>query len=103
MQTRARDSAAFRGEYCSCSRGYASLDSPEDSGHERCHQMKGVTGMSAHTKCKYLWIGIVVPLALSCAVSPVFGQNQVMGQGIQRTGRQSKIPRNFLPSAPLGN
>jgi hypothetical protein len=42
--------------------------------------MKGVTSMSAHTKCKHLWIGIVVPLALSCAVSPVFGQNQVMGQ-----------------------
>src|SRR6202521_4642721 len=40
--------------------------------------MKGVTGMSAHTKCKYLCIAIAVPLVLS--VSPLFGQNQVMGQ-----------------------
>src|ERR1700687_165838 len=40
--------------------------------------MKGVTGMNAHTKRKYLWIAIAVPLALS--VSPLFGQNQVMGE-----------------------
>jgi PEGA domain-containing protein len=42
--------------------------------------MKGVIGMSAHTKCKQLWIAIAVPLALSCVVSPLFGQNQVMGE-----------------------
>src|SRR6202163_4523433 len=42
--------------------------------------MKGVTGMSAHPKCKHLWISIAVPLALSCVVSPLFGQNQVMGE-----------------------
>src|ERR1700681_4376261 len=42
--------------------------------------MKGVTGMSAHPKCKHLWIAIAVPLALSCVVSPLFGQNQVMGE-----------------------
>src|ERR1700680_2240238 len=40
--------------------------------------MEGVTGMSAQTRCKYLWIAIAVPLALS--VSPLFGQNQVMGE-----------------------
>jgi PEGA domain len=42
--------------------------------------MKGVPGMSAHTKSKHLWIGILVPLALCCVVSPMVGQNQVMGQ-----------------------
>jgi PEGA domain len=42
--------------------------------------MKGVTGMSAHTKCKHLWVAVAVPLALSCVVSPLFGQNQVMGE-----------------------
>ena len=36
--------------------------------------------MSAHTKCKHLWIAIAVPFALSCVVSPLFGQNQVMGE-----------------------
>ncbi len=36
--------------------------------------------MSAHTKCKHLWIAIAGPLALSCVVSPLFGQNQVMGE-----------------------
>jgi PEGA domain len=36
--------------------------------------------MSAHTKCKHRWIAIAVPLALSCVVSPLFGQNQVMGE-----------------------
>src|ERR1700686_4085295 len=40
--------------------------------------MEGVTGMSAQTRCKYLWIAIAVRLALS--VSPLFGQNQVMGE-----------------------
>jgi hypothetical protein len=42
--------------------------------------MKGVTVMSAHTKCKQLWIAIAVPFTLSCVVSPLFGQNQVMGE-----------------------
>jgi hypothetical protein len=42
--------------------------------------MKGVPAMSAHTKWNHLLIGIVVPLALCCVVSPMFGQNQVMGQ-----------------------
>src|ERR1700687_2173263 len=46
-------------------------------GYER-HQMKGVTRMSAHTKCRYLWIAVAVPVVLS--VSPLFGQNQVMGE-----------------------
>lgn len=36
--------------------------------------------MSVHTKFKHLWISIAVPLALSCVVSPLFGQNQVMGE-----------------------
>jgi hypothetical protein len=36
--------------------------------------------MSAHTKCKHLWITIAVPLALSCMGNPLFGQNEVMGQ-----------------------
>ena len=36
--------------------------------------------MSAHTKCKQLWIAVAVPLALSCVVRPVFGQNQVLGE-----------------------
>src|ERR1700680_1494650 len=40
--------------------------------------MKGVTGMNAHTKRKYLWVAIAAPLALS--VSPLFAQNQVMGE-----------------------
>jgi len=44
------------------------------------YQMKGVTVMSAYTKCKHLWIALAVPLALSCVVSPLFGQNQVMGE-----------------------
>ena len=36
--------------------------------------------MGVNTKCKHLWIAIAVPLALSCVVSPSFGQNQVMGE-----------------------
>jgi hypothetical protein len=36
--------------------------------------------MRAHTKWKQLLMGIAGPLVLSCAVSPLFGQNQVMGQ-----------------------
>src|SRR6202165_1098246 len=40
--------------------------------------MKGVTGMIAHKRCKYLWIAIAGPLVLSA--SPLFAQNQVMGQ-----------------------
>jgi hypothetical protein len=42
--------------------------------------MKGVTGMSARTKFKHLWIAVAVPLALSCVLSPLFGQNQIMGE-----------------------
>jgi hypothetical protein len=42
--------------------------------------MEGVAAMSAYTKCKHLWIAIAVPLALSCVVSPLVGQNQVMGE-----------------------
>jgi hypothetical protein len=42
--------------------------------------MKGVAGMSACTKCKHLWIAIAVPFALACVISPMFGQNQVMGE-----------------------
>jgi hypothetical protein len=36
--------------------------------------------MNAHSKCKRLWVAIVFPLAFSCVVSPLFGQNQVMGE-----------------------
>jgi hypothetical protein len=36
--------------------------------------------MSAYTKCRHLWIAVVVPLVLSCVVSPLFGQNKVMGE-----------------------
>jgi hypothetical protein len=42
--------------------------------------MEGVTAMSAHKKCKHLWIAIAVPVALSCVVSPILAQNQVMGE-----------------------
>jgi PEGA domain len=42
--------------------------------------MEGVTAMSAHMKCKHLWIAVAVPLALSCVVGPLFAQNLVMGQ-----------------------
>src|SRR6266705_6006818 len=42
--------------------------------------MKGVTSMSARTKFKHLWIAVAVPLALSCVLSPLFGQNQIMGE-----------------------
>jgi hypothetical protein len=51
--------------------------------------------MSAHTKCKHLWIAIVAPLALSCVVRPLFGQNQVMGevdfQGATKVERTSGV------------
>lgn len=36
--------------------------------------------MSGHMKCKHLWNAIVVSLALSCVVSPLFGQKQIMGE-----------------------
>jgi hypothetical protein len=42
--------------------------------------MKGVTGMSASTKFKHLCIAVAIPLALSCILSPLFGQNQIMGE-----------------------
>jgi PEGA domain-containing protein len=42
--------------------------------------MEGVTAMSAHEKFKHLWIAIAVPVALSCVVSPMLAQNQVMGE-----------------------
>jgi len=36
--------------------------------------------MSAYMKCKRLWIATVVPLTLSCIVSPLFGQSKVLGE-----------------------
>jgi PEGA domain len=36
--------------------------------------------MNTYSICKHRWISIVIPAALSCVVSPLFGQNQVMGQ-----------------------
>jgi hypothetical protein len=42
--------------------------------------MKGMTRMSAYTKCSNLLIFIAVPLVLSCIPRPVFGQNKVMGE-----------------------
>jgi PEGA domain len=42
--------------------------------------MKGMTRMSAYTKCRNLVIFIAVPLVLSGIPKPVFGQNKVMGE-----------------------
>ena len=36
--------------------------------------------MSASTKFKRLCIAVAIPLALSCILSPLFGQNQIMGE-----------------------